>query len=86
MVPQPSSKLHSELGDVQKNFLEKFVDDKLPTMLLKELGSLKMELKEKAKYFNQRFNRIRNKFNADMKPHESITIDYYTSTLLTSIA
>lgn len=35
-------------------FLEKFVEDKTPTMLLKELGSLKMEQKEKANDFNQR--------------------------------
>lgn len=50
-------------------------------MLLKELGSLKMEKKEKVKYFNQRFNRILNKFISDTKPHDSITVDYYTSTL-----
>jgi len=33
-------------------FLEKFIDDKTPAMLLKELGSLKMEGKEKLKDFN----------------------------------
>lgn len=33
-------------------FLEKFSNEKTPTMLLKELGSLKMEGKEKVKYFN----------------------------------
>ena len=67
-------------------FLEKFVDDKTSTMLLKELGSLKMEGKEKVKYFNQRFTHILNKFAADTKPHDSITIYYYMSALLTSIA
>ena len=59
----------------KKLFLEKFVDDKTPTMLLKELGNLKMEQKEKVKEFNQRFNRILNIFPEDTKPHESITID-----------
>jgi len=44
-------------------FLENFVDEKSPAMLLKELGSLKMEGKEKVK------------FTADTKPHDSITID-----------
>ncbi len=67
-------------------FLENFVDDKTSAMLLKELGSLKMEGKEKVKDFNQRFTSILNKFVVDRKPHDSITIDYYTSALLTSIA
>ena len=43
-------------------FLEKFVDDKTPAMLLKELGSLEMEGKEKVKDFNKRFTCILNKF------------------------
>ena len=38
-----------------------------------------MEKKEKVKDFNQRFNRILNKFSENTKPHDSITIDYYTS-------
>lgn len=36
-------------GVFKRIFLEKFVEDKTPTMLLKELGSLKMEQKEKVK-------------------------------------
>jgi len=67
-------------------FLEKFVDDKTPAMLLKELGSLKMKPKEKVKDFNQRFNHILNKFVVDTKPHDSITVDYYTPALSTNIA
>jgi len=66
-------------------FLEKFHDHKTVAMLLKELGSLKMEGKEKIKYFNQRFIHILNKFAANTKPHDSTTIDYYTSALSTSI-
>jgi len=66
--------------------LENFVDDKTPAMLLKELGSLEMEGKEKVKYFNQRFTCILNKFVADTKPHDSIMVDYYTSALPTMIA
>ena len=55
-------------------------------MLLKELGNLKMEGKEKVKDFNQRFLRIWNKFAVDTKPHDSITVDYYMSALPASIA
>ena len=67
-------------------FLEKYDEDKIPAMLLKELGSLKMEQKEKVKDFNQMFNRILNKFTAYTKPHDSITTNYYTSTPPTNIA
>ena len=56
-------------------FLEKFADDKTPAMLLKELGSLKIEGKEKVKDFNQRFTHILNKFVVDTKPHDSINVD-----------
>lgn len=44
-----------------------------------------MEKKEKVKDFNQRFNHILNKFLENIKPHDSITIDYYTSTLPASV-
>jgi len=70
----------------KKIFLEKFVDDKTSSMLLKELGNLKMEQKEKVKYFNHRFNRILNNLPAKTKPYDSITIDYYASALPTNIA
>ena len=66
-------------------FLEKFVDDKTLSVLLKELGSLKMESKEKVKDFNKRFNHILKKFIAYTKNRDPITVDYYTSALLTSI-
>ena len=42
--------------------------------------------REKVKYFNQWFLHILNKFSVDTKPHDSITVDYYTSALLTNIA
>lgn len=40
-----------------------------------------MEEKEKVKYFSERFLLILNKFSANMKPHDSIIIYYYTSAL-----
>lgn len=55
-------------------------------MLLKELGSLEVQGKEKLKDFNQRFLRKLNKFAVDTKPHDSITVNYYMSTLPTRIA
>lgn len=54
-------------------------------MLLKEMGSLKMEQKEKVKYFNKMFNHILNRFETNSKPPDSITIDYYMSALPTNI-
>lgn len=42
-------------------------------MLLKELGSLNIEKKQKVKYFKQSFNHILNKFTTDIKPHYSFT-------------
>lgn len=66
-------------------FLEMFIVHKTPSVLLKKLGSLKMEGKEKVKYFNQRFTCILKKFAANTKPHDSITIDYYTLALSTNI-
>lgn len=63
-----------------------FVDNKTPATLLKELGSLKMEGKEKVKDFNGRFMHILNKFAVDTKPHDSITVNYYMSALPTTIA
>jgi len=67
-------------------FLENFSDDKTPAMLLKELGSLKTNLKEKVKDFKRKFNHILNNFTAETKPHDSITVEYYTSALSTNIA
>ena len=48
--------------------------------------NIQMDHKEKVKYFNHKFNHILNKFLENKKPHDSITIYYYTSTLPTSIA
>lgn len=76
----PSNSIQNQ-GDLKPMILEKFIDDKTPNMLLKDRGSLKMQGKEKVKYFNQRFTFIFNKFATDTKPLDSITLDYYTSTL-----
>lgn len=76
----PLNLIHNWRG-FKKLVLEKFVDDKKLSMILRELGNHKIEQKQKVKDFNQRFNHILNRFPLDMKPHDSITIDYFTSTL-----
>lgn len=60
-------------------------DDKTTTVLLKEVGNLKMESKEKVKDLNQGFSHILKKFAIDIKHHDSIIVDYYTSALPTNI-
>jgi len=67
------------LGGFKELLLEKFADDKTPAMLLRELGSVKMEQKGKVKDLNKRFNHILNRFMADKNPNDSITIYYFTS-------
>lgn len=42
---------------------------------------MKMGEKEQVKYFNKKFNCIFNKSPPDMKPLDSISIDYYTNLL-----
>lgn len=80
----PPNSIHNWKG-FKNIYVEKFVDDKTLAMLLKELGNIKIEQKEEVKDFNFRFNRILNKFPANTKPHDSITINYYTSALPKSI-
>jgi hypothetical protein len=67
-------------------FLEKFGDGKPPEVLVMDLSSLKMNPKEKVKYFNQRFLTLKNRIPADFMPAESLIIAYYTKSLHQSIA
>jgi hypothetical protein len=53
--------------------------------LHKELGAIKMDKKEKVKYFNQRFLNVLIKFPHDVAPTQSLEIEYYTTTLTPSI-
>lgn len=66
--------------------MEKFVDDKTNTMLLKELRKCNMGEKEKAKHFDQKLNYILNKFPSGMQPHDLIDIDYYITSFPTNIS
>jgi hypothetical protein len=67
-------------------FLEKFGDDKSPEVLVMELSSLKMNLKEKVKDFNQIFLTLKNKIPADSMPAESLIVAYYAKALHNNIA
>ena len=67
-------------------FLEKFGDDKSPEVLVMELSSLKMNPKEKIKYFNQRFLTLKNWIPMDSMPAENLIVAYYTKALHQNIA
>ena len=47
-------------GDFSQAFLNKFGEDKTPAMLALELARIKMENKERIKYFNHRFLTLLN--------------------------
>jgi hypothetical protein len=51
-----------------------------------ELSSLKMNPKEKVKYFNQIFLTLKNKIPTDSMPAESLIVAYYTKALHNNIA
>jgi hypothetical protein len=51
-----------------------------------ELSSLKMNPKEKVKYFNQRFLTLKNQIPTDSMPSESLIVAYYTKALHNNIA
>ena len=62
-------------------FLQKFSEDKTPSMLLTELSTIKCHKKEKVRDFNQHFATILQKFPPNPALDDSITIDYYTKAL-----
>jgi hypothetical protein len=67
-------------------FLEKFGDDKSLEVLVIELSSLKMNPKEKLKYFNQIFLTLKNNIPTDSMPMESLIVTYYAKALYNNIA
>jgi hypothetical protein len=62
-------------------FLEKFGDEKSPEVLVMKLSSLKMNPKEKKKYFKQRFLTLNNRIPIDSMPAENLIVTYYTKGL-----
>jgi hypothetical protein len=67
-------------------FLEKLRDGKPPEVLVMDLSSLRMNLKEKIKDFNKRFLTPKNRIPVDSMPAESLIITYCTKALHQSIA
>lgn len=65
----------------QQAFLDKFGDEKTPKALLLELSGLKMEIKEKVKNFNIRFNTLFNRIPATTRPTEEVLMEFYISAL-----
>jgi hypothetical protein len=59
-------------------FLEKFREYKTPTTPILYLSRIKMDPKEKIKYFNQRFLNLMKKIPQASKPSEDVSIEFYT--------
>ena len=67
--------------EFNKASLDKFGEDKTPTLLTLEISRIKMEPKERIKDFNQRFLTLKNKISVASQPPEDIIIENYTSAL-----
>ena len=64
----------------ERMFRSKYAVQKTHTTLMKGLGALKKERKERVHNFTQRFATYLNNFTAAEKPSENALIEYYTST------
>ena len=64
--------------------MTQFGDDKTSEILFLELTRIKINTREKVKYFNKRFITLLN-IILD-KPIEGVQIEFYTSTLLPLVA
>jgi hypothetical protein len=70
----------------QKDFLDKFAEETTTGALMAELFMATMSLKERVKYFNQRFMTILNKFQPVVKPTQELQIEVYANALPASIS
>jgi hypothetical protein len=70
----------------QKDFLDKFAEETTTEALMVELFTTTKNLKEKVKYFNQRFTTILNKFQLEARPTLKLQIEVYANALPTSIS
>jgi hypothetical protein len=70
----------------QKYFLDKFAEETTMGSLMVELFAATMSLKERVKYFNQRFTTILNKFHLTEKPTQELQIEVYANVVLASIS
>ena len=65
----------------ERIFKRKYVAQKTHAALMKGLGALKKERKEKVHNFTQRFSTYVKNFYATDKPSDKVLIEYYTSAL-----
>jgi hypothetical protein len=72
---------YHQLENFETIFLENFGEHKTPTTLVLDLSRIKMESKEKIKYFNQCFLTLLKQIPQALKPVEDVTIEFYTSSL-----
>ena len=65
----------------ERIFRSKYAAQKMHATLMKGLGALKKERKEKVHNFTQRFSAYLKNFFATDKPSDKVLIEYYTSAL-----
>ena len=66
--------------------MNKFEEDKNIVTLVLELSRIKMETKEKIKYFSHRFTTLLKNILTTSKPTDEILIKFYTTANLVTIA
>jgi hypothetical protein len=66
----------------EKAFMTEFGEDKSPTALVLEISIIKMDLKEKAKDFNERFLTLLNKMPTTLRPTYEVLSEFYIDVLL----
>jgi len=69
----------------ERLFMRKFGERKTIASLHNELGAIKMEKKERVKYFNQRFLNVLINFPHEVAPAQYLSIEYYTTAITPSI-
>ena len=70
----------------QEIFLAKFGDDRTIASLINDLSNLKVNLDERIKDFNSRFNKLLNNIRITSKPTIDVQIEWYISSLPSNIA
>ena len=65
----------------ERIFKSKYAAQKTHASLMKGLGALEKERKEKVHNFTQRFSAYLKNFSATDKPSDKVLIEYYTSAL-----
>lgn len=84
-VSLPKSSITS-WNHFQTAFLDKFGEDKTPTVLVLELSRIRMDDNEKVKDLNQRFLSLINKILAKYRPTKGVVIEFYTSAFSQTMA